>query len=97
MGAPGINYFANVTAEGALVGGTAISSTRTQPGWYVVKFPVDVSACAAVASSGITGDIGTFGLTSLATIVGNLNYADDEVNVQSEGGTDTAFHLIVVC
>jgi len=105
-GPAAISLFANVLADGSLLGGSATGAVRISAGRYTVTFDTDVSHCAPIANAGITGSLGTFGSLAVAkTFVGGVSFDANQVSVTFHQPTaagdpdpmDNDFHLIVAC
>jgi hypothetical protein len=104
-GPAGINLFANISASGAVLSGSATGATVIGEGGYLVTFDRDVSSCAALAVAGPTGQGDAATDNAVASVaVGVQDRPPQEVNVffsvpsnpQLEGRF-TDFHLIVAC
>lgn len=98
-------HFARVRSDGALAGGTAVSSLRLQTGAYQLVFPESIEECAGVAT---TSSFPGFDLAvnriwaNVAIAVTNGGGRDpNSVIVDTYGsnglGDDTAFSLLLAC
>jgi len=103
QGPAGINLFANVSAAGALITGTAgVSAIRTGAGNYTITFLDSVAGCAATATSGSTNDQAGAQFLITFVVYTGAGVTANQVNVgaastQTGLNVDTTFHLIVVC
>lgn len=92
--------------DGALVGGTALSSTRLSEGTYLLTFEPPIGGCAATANSAafLGFDASVFRTSVQVSIGSGLGGAWDDESVgvrtfdSSDGSSeDTSFALILVC
>lgn len=88
--------FANVSASGALNGGSNVTSvTKLGVGAYEVSFAADVTACAYVATT-----VNVYSqAVQVFTAGGHVSGAGVYVETKNQGGglTDAPFHLVVDC
>ena len=102
QGEPGITHFANVTADGDVVDGTAVGAVRENPGVYEVEFPQDITSCAPSITVGRSAGGGNSFLTN-AFVAAHVGLSDlpGEVRINIRNSqdnlADSDFHLIVAC
>lgn len=99
-------HIARVKSDGTLVDGTAVSSSRSNTGTYVLSFPPPIDKCAASATSASFQGFDTSRFRVVAQIgigVGSGGaFSDSGVIVSffdsSDGSNvDTSFTVILVC
>jgi len=97
-------HLARVKADGTLVDGTALSSSRVSHGSYVVSFPPPIDKCAAsvtgAAFAGYDSTVSVIPLVLIGLSVSGANNTDVIVQLLNQSGeapADASFTLTLVC